>query len=205
MAKHSKKSFLDFFKLNDTEDEYDDDLFDEDDEYDEDDDLDEDYDDDDDFEEEEEVKPAKTYTSKPASSFTSAFKKTQAKPERPQSAPTVTRNNVVSINNRRNVNSIHTVKVVKPEEFDDAQDVVVHLKEDMTIVLNVEGLEVNIAQRIIDFVAGACYAVDGTLQAISGSIFIAAPNNIDVSGDIRDEILNEASASLNAPSVGGYY
>ena len=205
MAKHSKKSFLDFFKLNDTEDEYDDDLFDEDEEYDDDDDLDEDYDDDDDFEEEEEVKPAKTYTSKPASSLTSAFRKTQAKPERPQSAPTVSRDNVVSINNRRNVNSIHTVKVVKPEEFDDAQDVVVHLKEDMTIVLNVEGLEVNTAQRIIDFVAGACYAVDGTLQAISGSIFIAAPNNIDVSGDIRDEILNEASASLNAPSVGGYY
>ena len=164
MAKHSKKSFLDFFKLNDTEDEYDDDLFDEDEEYD--DDLDEDYDDDDDFEEEEEVKPAKTYTSKPASSLTSAFRKTQAKPERPQSAPTVSRNNVVSINNRRNVNSIHTVKVVKPEEFDDAQDVVVHLKEDMTIVLNVEGLVVNTAQRIIDFVGGGCYAVDGRLQAM---------------------------------------
>jgi hypothetical protein len=48
---------------------------------------------------------------------------------------------------------------------------------------------------IIDFIGGACYALDGSLQAISANIFIAAPMNVDVTGDLRDEILNESTLS----------
>ena len=64
-----------------------------------------------------------------------------------------------------------------------------------------EGVELAPAQRIIDFIGGACYALEGTLQAISANIFIAAPNNIEVTGDLREEILNESTVS---PELGRY-
>ena len=68
-------------------------------------------------------------------------------------------------------------------------------------MVNMEGVELAPAQRIIDFIGGACYAIDGTLQAISANIFIAAPNTIEVSGDLREEILNESTVS---PQLGRF-
>ena len=71
-----------------------------------------------------------------------------------------------------------------------------HLKGGQAIVINMEGMELSTAQRIIDFIAGAC-----SLQAISGNIFIAAPADIYVSGDLREELLNDAFLS---PELGKY-
>jgi cell division inhibitor SepF len=45
---------------------------------------------------------------------------------------------------------------------------------------------VEISQRIIDFISGSCYALDGNLQKISNYIFIATPNSVDISGDFQD-------------------
>ena len=55
-----------------------------------------------------------------------------------------------------------------------------------TVVLNLEGLDVDIAQRIIDFTSGSCYAISGNLQKISHYIFIITPASVDVSGDFQD-------------------
>ncbi len=100
--------------------------------------------------------------------------------------------NLVSINSRSSTRSSSQVCVIKPQEFNEAQKVTDYLKSGRTIVINMEGIEVHAAQRIIDFIGGACYALDGSLQAISANIFIAAPQNIDVTGDLRDEILNNS-------------
>ncbi len=105
-------------------------------------------------------------------------------------------NKVVSMNSRGS-----EVYVIKPQEFNEAQTVTDFLKDGKTIVINMEGIELNAAQRIIDFIGGACYALDGSLQAISSNIFIAAPQDIEVSGDLRDEILNESTVS---PYLGAY-
>ena len=91
--------------------------------------------------------------------------------------------------------------VIKPQDFNEAQTVTNFLKEGKTIVLNMEGMDLSLAQRIIDFIGGACYALDGSLQAISNNIFIAAPQDIEVTGDLRDEILNESTVS---PFLGAY-
>ncbi|MGN0395242.1 MAG: cell division protein SepF [Coprococcus sp.] len=191
MAKSSaKKSFLDYFKLNDSGDDFDDDLFDED----------EEDDDDDDFEEyEPKSAPAK---SSPFQSHKSSYnaaasqqpaqKKNKAVKQTRNAAP-VNNNKLVSINNSRSQYSSQHVYVIKPDEFDDAQMIIDHLRSGQAIVINMEGIELSTAQRIIDFIAGACYAVDGSLQAISGNIFIAAPNDIYVSGDLREEILGDSS------------
>ena len=84
-----------------------------------------------------------------------------------------------------------SVKVIRPQTFNEAQIVADFLKEGKTIVVNLEGIEIGQAQRIIDFIGGASFAVDGSLKSISNNIFIVAPGNIEVSGDLRDEIVSE--------------
>ena len=87
------------------------------------------------------------------------------------------------------------VNVIKPRDFSEAKLVADLLRQGKTVVINMEDIVNPEAQRTIDFVGGACYAVDGTLQAISRNIFIAAPDDIEVSGDLRDEIMNESIVS----------
>lgn len=118
------------------------------------------------------------------------------KPKQTRAVRSVSGNKVVSMNSRGS-----EVYVIKPQEFNEAQTVTDFLKDGKTIVINMEGIELNAAQRIIDFIGGACYALDGSLQAISSNIFIAAPQDIEVSGDLRDEILNESTVS---PYLGSY-
>lgn len=103
--------------------------------------------------------------------------------------------NLVSINSRNSTRSNSQVHVIKPQEFNEAQKVTDYLKSGRAIVINMEGMEVHSAQRIIDFIGGACYALDGSLQAISANMFIAAPHNVDVTGDLREEILNNSMTS----------
>lgn len=90
------------------------------------------------------------------------------------------------------------VKVIKPQVFNEAQTVAEYLKDGMTIVVNLEGIEISEAQRIIDFIGGASFAIDGSLKAISNNIFIVAPGNIEVSGDLREEIISD---SMIAPEL----
>ena len=89
------------------------------------------------------------------------------------------------------------VCVIKPKSMEDAREITETLLGGCTVVLNMEGLDLDIAQRIIDFSSGSCYAINGTLQKISGYIFIITPSTVDVSGDIQ-EILG---GSFDVPSV----
>ena len=62
-------------------------------------------------------------------------------------------------------------------------------------MINLEGVELTIAQRSIDFIGGATYAINGTLQAVSNNIFIAAPDSIEINGDLKNEIMNKNTIS----------
>ena len=77
-----------------------------------------------------------------------------------------------------------SVKVIRAQTFNEAQIVAEFLKEGKTIVVNLEGIEIGKAQRIIDFTSGATFA-------ISDNIFIVAPGNIEVTGDLREELVSE--------------
>ena len=83
------------------------------------------------------------------------------------------------------------VFVIKPQETDEAQSVIDFLRANKTIVINIEGLDVAVAQRIIDYVGGACYAMGGSLNVVSSNIFIATPQDIEVSGDLREELVGQ--------------
>lgn len=78
------------------------------------------------------------------------------------------------------------VCVIKPTSVDDARDITETLLDGRTVILNLEGLDLEIAQRIIDFTSGATYAISGNLQKISSYIFLVTPTNVDISGDLQD-------------------
>ncbi len=77
------------------------------------------------------------------------------------------------------------VCVIKPETFEDAREAAETLLANHTVVLNMEGLDVDVAQRIIDFTSGACFAINGNLRKISNYIFILTPETVDLSGDFQ--------------------
>ena len=89
------------------------------------------------------------------------------------------------------------VCVIKPTSVEEAREITETLLENRTVILNLEGLDVDIAQRIIDFTSGSCYAIHGNLQKISHYIFIITPSSVDISGDFQ-EIL---SGSFDVPSI----
>ncbi len=89
------------------------------------------------------------------------------------------------------------VCVIKPTSFDDSREITETLLSNRTVVLNFEGLDMDVAQRIIDFTSGSCFAIGGNLQKVSGYIFLVTPRNVDISGDLQDII----SGSIDIPSV----
>lgn len=78
------------------------------------------------------------------------------------------------------------VCVIKPSTVEDSREITDTLLSGKAVVLNLEGLHVDMAQRIIDFTSGSCYAINGNLQKISNYIFIITPDTVDISGDFQD-------------------
>lgn len=77
------------------------------------------------------------------------------------------------------------VCIIRPMNFDDAREITETLLMNRPVILNVEGLDVDIAQRIIDFTSGSTFAINGNLQPVSKYIFIVTPANVDISGDVQ--------------------
>lgn len=107
-----------------------------------------------------------------------------AEDERPKRAA-VSKVSPIARNKKIQGNNGMEVCVIKPTSVDDAREITETLLANRTVVLNLEGLDVNIAQRIIDFASGSTFAIDGSLQKISHYIFILTPASVDISGDIQ--------------------
>lgn len=92
-------------------------------------------------------------------------------------------NNVI-----RMKNSKLKVVVYEPKEFQDTKKVVDSLKEAKPVIINISKLENSLAKKIFDFCSGALYALDGHINKIDHGIFLLAPKNVDVIGDIKEEL-----------------
>ena len=75
------------------------------------------------------------------------------------------------------------VVVYQPQSYDDTQRIIDELKSHRAIIINLENLKVDVAQRVLDFISGAVYALDGSVRKISRGIFLVAPSNVDISGN----------------------
>lgn len=98
---------------------------------------------------------------------------------------------VTPINSRKNErNKTMEVCVFKPSSFDDAREIGETLLSGQTVILNMEGVDVALAQRIVDFSSGACFALEGNLQKVSNFMFLITPHNVGISGDIEELVNN---------------
>lgn len=174
--------FLDIMKLSDDDDYDNDDFFDDDDEYDE--------------------KPKK-----------SLFKKEKSYEEddddyEPSSSRKI-RNSSSSAGKvtpmrqpaRKHASGME-VCVMKPTSYDDAREIGETLLSGRTVILNLEGLDLEIAQRIIDFTSGSTFAISGNLQKISNYIFLVTPTNVGISGDLQDLL---STTSFDVSSIKSRY
>lgn len=144
-----------------------------------DDDDDDDYFLDDDYEEDE--KPAKKsiFNKKPV---VEEYDDDFDEEPKPRFLPTRANNNNKVVAMRRGME----VSLVKPTSLEDAREVCDYMLAGKAVVLNMEGINTETAQRIIDFTSGATYSMNGNLQKISSYIFIATPQTVELSGDFQD-------------------
>ncbi len=94
------------------------------------------------------------------------------------------RNKVVNINATTQLQ----VVLVKPERFDDASAVADHLNSRRTVVLNLESTNKEVSRRLVDFLSGVAYANNGQIKRVANNTFIITPYNVDIVGDILDEL-----------------
>lgn len=168
--------FLNVMRLNPDDDE--DDFYNED--Y---------YDEDDDYEEEKPAKRRRKEKEPEDDFFEDDRKGAAAKEKTVKTTPKVT-----PMRPRKQGNGME-VCVIKPSSVEDSREITETLLMNRTVVLNVEGLDLEIAQRIIDFTSGSCFAISGNLQKISNYIFIITPPNVDISGDFLN-IVDTFDATL---------
>nr|WP_317281957.1 cell division protein SepF [uncultured Sellimonas sp.] len=180
--------FMDIMKLNDNESDYDDDDF---------------FDDEDDLED---------YEEKPKKKFFGKDKKNDDEYENEHEedemfssgrSETSTNSKVTPMRHahRRTPAQGMEVCVIKPSSVEDSREITETLLSGRTVILNLEGLDLEIAQRIIDFTSGATFAIDGNLQRISSFIFLLTPTNVGISGDLQD-LLN---GSFDVSSISKRY
>ncbi len=160
--------FINYMKLNDVEDDfYDDDYYDE--------------------ENTIEEKPKKL----------PVVKEISKEPEEDKTVVKKTTPKVTPMRQTKKSGNGMEVCVIKPTTIEDAREITETLLANRTVVLNLEGLDVDIAQRIIDFTSGSCFAIGGNLQKISHYIFIITPAIVDISGDFQEILSGSFDVPIN--------
>ncbi|TYP54906.1 cell division protein SepF [Thermosediminibacter litoriperuensis] len=79
------------------------------------------------------------------------------------------------------------VVVFKPSCFDEVREISEELKSRRAVIVNLEGLDKEAARRILDFLSGSVFVLDGTVKKVGSGTFVFAPNNVDISGLNMDE------------------
>lgn len=187
------KNFLEFFQFKDEDDDFDDD------------------DDDDDIIEERRLtkrgervepnRPAPRQSPTPSSSRQGAVPSRTASysdnvsAQKPVRMERTTNNKVVPI---KTTSRNFEVSIMKPTSFADAQDICDMLMNGRAAVVNLEGFDPVEAQRIMDFVSGCIYTMNGRFHQISRYIFIFSPESVDISGDYQEFI---SDGSFGVPTI----
>jgi cell division inhibitor SepF len=79
------------------------------------------------------------------------------------------------------------VVVMEPFTFEDAQGIADNLKNRRPVIVNLEDVEKDMAKRIVDFISGTTYALNGSMQKVGNGIFLFVPSNIDIAGEFKED------------------
>jgi len=122
------------------------------------------------------VNPYRTGSGAPRGGSSSSNVRSEYRPE-PRSSESRYGNSVSSTEGVRMV-------VLQPQSMEDTQVVIDNLCQGKSIIVNLENLSPEVAQRLLDFISGAIYALRGSIRKVSRGIFLLAPNGVDISGNI---------------------
>ena len=144
--------------------------------YADDDEYDDEYDDElvDGYEEEIDERPARRRT--PAFSFSSEETERPAAPERSSGFA----GNVVSMSGKQEVVLFH------PANFNDTSTAADHLRSKKAVIVNMENVDKAMARRVVDFLSGCAYALDGKVKKVAQSTYLFCPHNMDIQGDLEN-------------------
>jgi len=81
--------------------------------------------------------------------------------------------------------------LVVPKSFNDAQQIADQYKEDVPVILNLQGTDSDLSKRLIDFASGLTYALDGGMQRVADKVFMLTPRNVEVSAEQRAELIEK--------------
>ncbi|OGO88038.1 MAG: hypothetical protein A2Y24_03720 [Clostridiales bacterium GWE2_32_10] len=102
-------------------------------------------------------------------------------------------------NNSKIVNIHNNVQmrmvVVSPHSYEEAREVCDYIKARKPVVVNLESMDHQIAQRVMDFLSGSCYSLNGDIRRVTKNIFVLAPDNVNIDSEITGQ-LNEKSGIL---------
>ena len=98
-------------------------------------------------------------------------------------APSGFNGRVVSMNKN---DAKHNIVLFRPNVFNDANAAGDELKQNHPVIVNLEGVEIKTARRVVDFLSGCIYAMDGSVKKIAQSAYLFCPHNVEVSGDLEN-------------------
>ena len=81
------------------------------------------------------------------------------------------------------------VHLVVPRSFNDAQSIADKFKESVPVILNLQGTDVELSKRLIDFSSGLTYALNGGMQRVADKVFLLTPRNVEVSAEERARLI----------------
>lgn len=138
---------------------------------------------DDDYEDEEEVEEEPAAAPNPRPARRPAFSAAASEPARGE------RRSVGKVMNINTTTQLQVV-LVKPDRFENVSDIADHLRDKRAVVLNLESINKDVARRLVDFLSGCAYALDGKIKKVAISTYILTPYNVDIVGDLVEELEN---------------
>jgi cell division inhibitor SepF len=91
----------------------------------------------------------------------------------------------------RNRNGSVRMHLVIPKSFNDAQQVADKFKDEIPVVLNLQGTDTDLSKRLIDFASGLTYALDGGMQRVADRVFMLTPRNVEISAEERAQLIEK--------------
>ena len=106
------------------------------------------------------------------------------------------RNKVVQMQQAQSQPNAIKMVISQPTSFEQSDEICSFLKERKSVIVNLEYVNKEVARRIVDFISGGVYALDGYIQKVSNSIFLVAPSNYEITNEMaREEMKNKLSVS----------
>lgn len=113
-------------------------------------------------------------------------------------------NDADEISNSNSVNKVYDISrsrmrvvIHSPSNFEESEKIVKNLLENKPVILNLSKLEEGVTNKVFNFCSGALCALQGHMIKIDNGIFLLAPSNIDVTGDIKEELEAKGMFSWN--------